>query len=116
MQPAQPCARRDDRVIKRIFFDIHVERIQQQLHVRKADLFAESNPFRSRIQQVPLEPVQTFQTIINAAVRRNLPNIANVPDPDFPVALFIDRLRVIDRPIAVQPAADRPDSEILTLW
>ena len=92
MEMAEPAARPADCGEHIILFNIHVERIEHDLNRRYIDLFYKLHAFITRIEKVPLEPVQDFQTIVNAAFLCDPPDRPNILHARLPVALLIDRL------------------------
>lgn len=112
MEMPQQRASRADGLAKAVFLDIHVKRIQHDFHVALADILDESDAFGSRIEHVVFKAVEDFDAKVDAEVIGEIGNAVNTFHAARIIACLVDRLRVVDRPVGVQRAANRMDVEL----
>ncbi len=112
MEMPQQRASRADGLAKAVFLDIHVKRIQHDFHVVLADILDESDAFGSRIEHVVFKAVEDFDAKVDAEFIGEIGNAVNTFHAARIIACLVDRLRVVDRPVGVQPAANRMDVEL----
>ncbi len=112
MEMPQQRASRADGLAKAVFLDIHVKRIQHDFHVVLADILDESDAFGSRIEHVVFKAVEDFDAKVDAEFIGEIGNAVNTFHAARIIACLVDRLRVVDRPVGVQRAANRMDVEL----
>lgn len=102
-----------DRAADVVLFDIHMEGVEHDLDGRHIDFAHERHSLGGGVEQIPLEAVQDLETVIHAAIAGDPADFADVCDAAGPVSGLVDRPGVIDRPVAVNAAADGVDIEDL---
>lgn len=109
MEMSQQRAGRTDRLAKTVFLDIHMEGIQHDFHVVLADILDESDTLGRRVENVVFEAVEDFDAQVDAEIIGEICNAVNAFDAARIIARLVDRLRIIDRPVGMQRAADGVD-------
>ena len=88
-----------------------MEGIQHNLHCRNIHFFHELLRFRTGIEQISLKTVQNLKTIFHAAFSGNLTDCTHIGNTSCPVPRFVNRLRIIHRPVRINTATDRMNIE-----
>jgi hypothetical protein len=100
-----------DRLAETILLDVHMERIEHNLDVPLADLPDERNALFGGVEDMVLEAVEHFEAQINAEIACKIGEARDALQASRSVSRLIDRLRIIDRPIGMESAADDVDIE-----
>ena len=111
VEMAEQRARCPDRLAEAVLLDVHMERIEHDLDVRLADLPDEGDPLFGGVEDMILEPVEHLQAEVNAEIACKIGETGDALQASRPVPRLVDGLRIIDRPIGVQSAANDADLE-----
>ena len=88
-----------------------MKRIEHDLDVGLADLPDEGDSLFGGVEDMVLEPVEHFEAQINAEVGRKIGEPRDALQASRSVPRLVDGLRIIDRPVGVESAADDVDIE-----
>ena len=88
-----------------------MKRIEHDLDVGLADLPHERDPLFGGVEDVILEPVEHLQAKVNAEIACKVGEARDALQASRPVSRLVHGLRIVDRPVGVQRAADDVDIE-----